>query len=58
MIYKFSVISLFFLSLSADLKALNNTDKFILNHCHSVCTGEGPSCGDCYTRGVELFNIF
>jgi hypothetical protein len=58
MVYKCLFSALAFLALGSDLKALNDTDKFILNHCQSVCTGEKADCNDCYTTGVQLFNIF
>ena len=42
------------LGFNKSLSALNDIDKFILNHGVSDCNGESPNCNDFYTRAVEL----
>ena len=54
MFKKLLFLTTFILGFSTNLSALNDIDKFILNHGVSDCNGESPNCNDFYTRAVEL----
>jgi hypothetical protein len=52
--FKKITLLIILLNLNNNADALNNIDKFILNHGVSACNGESPNCKDFYNKAVEL----
>ncbi len=56
MLQRFLLLIVVFLTIGTSVKALNNIDNFVRDHCGLACNGESDDCKSCYNEAVDLFD--